>query len=666
MRIEPTLIASRVRWSVAVATLLALRWFFPPRDLDTVGMVAVRDLAFTLALWVLFLAISTGIGLRIIRYLALPGLTPLEKLLFAFALGVGTLAYSLLGIGLIGFLNTGVIAVLIIGLSWLLAPELSNLVKDLLELGLRAYRVWQAAGTTGKVTALVAVSIGVLTFVNALSPPWDYDGLMYHLVGPKLFLEAQRVFPHPDNWYVNGPFTVEMLFTVGMSFGDDVFPKLVHYSMGLLFLGATYSIASRWFSQKTALLSVAILLTVPTLPVWASIAYIDLGWSAFEVLGLGALLVWWRERGRGWLLLSGTMIGFAAGSKYLGLMAVAVLGGFVLISTWKLGWRRSFRAGLTFGLTAAIVAAPWYLKNVIWFGNPIFPLVFGGPGWDVLRLELYSAYLDSFGAGRGLIDYLLLPWNVYARHEEFGTVMNEIDIPSLLFLGLLLVWRWPHQVMRALIFIAGARFLLWSLGSQQIRFLLPIYPALAIGAGYVIERLESPRTISRRLGLFFSILLIGLMGVTLFYQFQIATQFNPIPVNIGVESRNDFFSRSVSYYPALMYMQEDAEPADRVLMLGDGRGYLCLPQCVPDPDHFRWAASIARLEDHDSLGQWFSNSDFSYVLLNWAGLDFLLQHDPEDEIRQAVLNLIVWRDAGCLETVFKDDGNDLYSITCGQ
>jgi hypothetical protein len=476
-------------------------------------MVAVRDLILTLALWVLFLAISTGIGLRILRYFALPGISSLESLLYGFALGVGALAYYLLSLGLLAVLSTEMIAATLVALSWWLAPELSKLIKDSLELASRAFREWQAAGTTGKVAGLVAVSIGVLSFMNALSPPWDYDGLMYHLVGPKLFLEAQRVFPHPDNWYLNGPFTVEMLFTVGMSFGDDVFPKLVRCSMGLLFLGATYTIARRWLSQKAALLSVAILLTVPTLPVWASFAYIDMGWSALEVLGLGALLVWWRERSQRWLLLSGTMIGLATGSKYLGLMGVAVLGAFVLLSTWNLGWRQSLRAGLAFGLAAAIVAAPWYLKNIAWFGNPIYPLIFGGPGWDAQRLELYTAYLNSFGVGRDLIDYLLLPWNIYARHKEFGTVMNRIDIPSLLFLLVLFLgWKWPNPIVRALIMIAGARFLLWSLGSQQIRFLLPIYPALAIGAAYIIGRLERSRTISMKLGLFFSFLTIGLWG----------------------------------------------------------------------------------------------------------------------------------------------------------
>jgi len=111
-------------------------------------------------------------------------------------------------------------------------------------------------------------------------------------------------------------------------------------------------------------------------------------------------------------------------------------------------------------------------------------------------------------------------------------------------------------------------------------------------------------------------------------------------------------------------MQENSEPEDRVLMLGDDRGYLCLPQCVPDPDHFRWVASIARFADPDSLGQWFSNSGFSHVLLNWVGLDILLQHDPEGEMKQAVLNLIAWPEAGCLEPVYQDEWNELYSVAC--
>lgn len=666
MRIDPRSVLHRARWSVAVATLLALRWFFPPRDLDTVGMVAVRDVIFTLALWLLFLAISTGIGLRILSFLAPQVLSSLESLLYGFALGVGALAYYLLGLGLAGVLSTEMIAATLVALSWWLAPELSKLSKNMSELAARTYRIWRAAGTAGKIAGLVAVAIGVLSFMNTLSPPWDYDGLMYHLVGPKLFVEAQRVFPHPDNWYLNGPFTIEMLFTVGMSFGDDVFPKLVHYSMGLLFLGATYSIARRWLSRSEALLSVAILLTVPTLPIWASLAYIDLGWSAFEVLGLGALLVWWRERSQRWLLLSGTMIGLAAGSKYLGLMGVALLGAFVLFGTWKQGWRQSLRAGLSFGLAAAIVAAPWYLKNLLWFGNPIYPLVFGGPGWDARRLELYTAYLDSFGVGRTLIDYLLLPWNVYVRHEEFGTVMNRIDIPSLLFpLVLFAGWKWPNPVVRALILIAGARFLLWSLGSQQIRFLLPIYPALAISAAFVITRLERPRLISIHLGLFFSFLTIGLMGITLFYQLRITTQFNPVSVNFGGESRENFFARIVKDYPAIQYMQENAGPEDRLLLLGDGRGYLCLPQCIPDPDHFRWARDISALQNPDSLGKWFADSGVSHVLLSWEDLDFLLQHDPEGVMEKATLNLIAQREAGCLETVFSDDWNELLSVSCG-
>jgi hypothetical protein len=150
----------------------------------------------------------------------------------------------------------------------------------------------------------------------------------------------------------------------------------------------------------------------------------------------------------------------------------------------------------------------------------------------------------------------------------------------------------------------------------------------------------------------------------LFYQLRITTQFNPVSVNFGSESREDFIARIVRDYPAVRYMQENAKPEDRLLLLGDGRGYLCLPQCVPDPDHFRWAKEISVYTDLDGLGQWFADSGISHVLLSWEDLDFLLQHDPEGVVEQAALNLIAWREAGCLETVFEDEWNELYSVAC--
>ncbi len=352
-------------------------------------------------------------------------------------------------------------------------------------------RAWLAGRSSNRLSAvstailILGLAIGALSLIHALGPPWDYDGLMYHLLGPKLFLEAGRVFPNTDNWYINGPFTIEMIFTVGMAFGDDVFPKLIHYAFGVLLVLATYAFGRRWVGSQAAWLAVAVLLTLPTLPVWAAFAYIDLGWSLYEFLAIMMAILWLQDRDTKHLIAAGALLGLAMGSKYLGLHGLLVLGVFVVIALRKAGWHQIVRSGLSLSVPALLVASPWYIKNAVWFGNPVFPFYFGGVGWDPQRLEFYTAYLDTFGVGRELLDYLLLPWNMYVQHERFGAVMNRIDVPSLLF-PLLIAYPFLQQKKRPLgwLFgISGLRFVLWATGSQQIRFLLPIFPALAIATG---------------------------------------------------------------------------------------------------------------------------------------------------------------------------------------
>ena len=57
---------------------------------------------------------------------------------------------------------------------------------------------------------------------------------MYHLQGPRLFLEAGRILPLPNTWGANNPFTLELLFMFGLRFGSDNFAKLLHLSFALL------------------------------------------------------------------------------------------------------------------------------------------------------------------------------------------------------------------------------------------------------------------------------------------------------------------------------------------------------------------------------------------------------------------------------------------------
>lgn len=657
-------VKARIVRFLPIGILMAIRVVAPIRDPSSEGWTALLYVGLSLAFLLLILGIADALGTRLLDRFAPPTLSSAERSVFGFALGSGALAYLLLGMGLAGLLTTTAVTVLLIALSFWLSPSLARLVGRIRTLPMQALRLWNRSDGLERTIAISALAIAGLAFLHSLTPPSDYDGLMYHLLGPKLFLEAGRIIPSTDNGYIQGPFAIEMLFTLGMAFRDDVFPKLVHYCYGLLFVGATYVVARRWLSNRGSWLAVAVLLGIPTIPVWAGFAYIDLGWSAFEFLALAGVVVWRDERDSRWLVLAGSMLGLALGSKYLGLFGAAVLGPLVLLSANEIDWRARLRNMVTFLLPAAVIAGPWYLKNTLWFGNPVYPFVFGGPGWDETRLELYTSYLGSFGTGRQLLDYLLLPWNVYAHHDRFGSVMNQIDIPSVLFpLVLLLPWRGSKPAVRTLLIVAVIRILLWSAGSQQIRFLLPIYPALSIGTAHVIERISFSRRSSRSMAPL-AALAAGLTSITLFYQVRIAVDYRLVPVIIGSESREAFLSRTVRDYPAMQAALGLIPPPDRLLLLGDGRGYYCAPWCIPDPDHFRWAAAIAGLPDEASLGSWFRTQGISHVLLSWEDLDFFLQHDPRGVMERATRSLIEWREAGCLQPEFTDEWTALYRVAC--
>jgi hypothetical protein len=625
-------------------------------------LVAIKDVILTLAFWLLVLGISLGLGQRLLKALALPLITPFEQRLFGFGLGAGALAYVVLALGLSALLNRIILVFLIIGLSWWLAPEFRELVRALLGMPRGMSRWWSGAPNLERSVAVLTGLIALVAVANALAPPWDYDGLMYHLVGPRRFLDAGRLFPDPDNWYINGPFAVEMLFTLGMAFGDDVYPKLLHVSMGGLLVASTFVAGRRWLGSKEAWLAVAVLLSVPLLPILASFAYIDLGWSAYEFLAIIGVIVAWQTGSRRWLVVAGTMMGLALASKYLALMGLALLALLVLILQRRDGWRAMMVSGMHFIAPAILIGAPWYVKNWLWLRNPVFPFFIGGLGWNRARLELYTSFLSSFGTGRGLWDYLLLPLNIYLHHDRFGAVLNRINIPSVLFpLALLYPLRRGHPVVTTLLWLAAFRFAVWAVGSQQIRFLFPVYPALALAVAFAISRLQGDFRRPWLARSLFPPLAVGLMVVPLAYGISLAWSMQVPATLLGLESRGDFLRRNVTAFEVLSTVSERPS-GERVLLLGDGRSYYCAQDCLPDPEHFRWAAALGTMATCEDLSLWMSANRVSYVLLNLQDLDFLLQHDPSSKLRLAtdlVANAVT---AGCLRRAAGDDSAVIYEL----
>jgi hypothetical protein len=610
--------------AMAYAALIAYWAGKPlPRVYET-GYSVPLNAFYSLYLVSLVLLAGGGLGIFLLRYFRIGGWTPAEKVLFSLPIGLASLAYLVFGLGLIGILNPLAFSLLLGLIAVWRWRECSGILLSIPETLRSLFEFWKGLRIELKVLCVIGVTVLLLTQLLTLTPPFDYDSLAYHLQGPRLFLEAGRIQPIYENWFTFYPFTWEMLYMLGLGLGSDIFAKLIHFSTLLLFLLSAYVFGRRLVSPQVGWLSTAILLGIPILPLWGSTAYTDIAWALFQFLAVGMILLWKKERGMGYLVLAGVMQGLAMGSKYPALASGAAIGLMVLWMAWRdrgsqSAWSRVWRAGLCFGGTAILVASPWYVKNFVQTGDPVFPLLFKPSGVDPLRVKLWLEYVYSFGVGREWYHYLLLPIHLYTEYKRFGTFIGAVDIPSPVFL---LVFAYPLLRVRykdyRLDWLASFTlviFVIWAAGSQQTRFLLPIYPCLAIFSGYLLLQLLNHRPLSllRRLVVsFFPYLLILF---TLLVSGRAAYQLHSEMILLGQETKNQFLARMLDDFEGLQFIVEDLPEESKVKMLWDGRGYYCDKRCIPDVDQVYIQAMIEgkqTYEEHSTI----LDEPYEYILLN--------------------------------------------------
>ena len=106
------------------------------------------------------------------------------------------------------------------------------------------------------------------------------------------------------------------------------------------------------------------------------------------------------------------------------------------------------------------------------------------------------------GLGREPVDYMRLPWNIsmHHAHQGYRYFAGFLNPMVLMFVPLALVF-WLREKRFLYLLAAGViTMALWSLGSQQVRFLLPAYSLLALCAGLGAAKLMEW---SRRQRIFF-------------------------------------------------------------------------------------------------------------------------------------------------------------------
>lgn len=355
-----------------------------------------------------FLLASLGIGSLSMRFIDRRDSIPFgARVLFAFGLGAGVIAHLTLLMGLVGLARwTGW---LLTGATLVCLPSVSHpLIMALRE---RFRSIAANPSIASGIAFVLLIVLAAITFLGALTPPFLYDALEYHIAGPLRWLRTGSVGVYPGNVYANMPCETEMLYTAAMSaltlapdWVAQRAPSLIHWLFGVGAVSVAWAIMKRLGVTSPIRWATLVLLVLHPVAFKTTFdAYIDLAVTFW--IGL-SLLAWleWRARGeRGAFALMSFFLGLALCAKLTvaSLYAPAVL--LILIPTGVFHRRDNFAFKqvpffvCAFGAIVVVVYLPWLIRAWTATGNPFFPALCDSFPTSYWSAEQTEAFLASHG-----------------------------------------------------------------------------------------------------------------------------------------------------------------------------------------------------------------------------------------------------------------------------
>jgi hypothetical protein len=408
---------------------------------------------------------------------------------------------------------------------------------------------WQRA-----LAALVGVYV-VVGVVVTCAPISSADALFYHANAPKLFEQAHRMFEIPWAWQSYQPFTVELLVLDGFLLWDSVQGAFAPLLLGLATAAVVFVTARSLAGRGIAILATAIFLAQPFALWLETSTFVEPGAALFVSLAVANLVRFARDGRTELLVLAGLFTGATAGIKYIAAGAAAVLFVSALVVFRR---RLTRRRALAFALPAALVALPWYVKNVVVAGDPLYPLLAGWPNEEASAAAHDS--FDRYGSGHSPLDLLLLPVRLLVDGEPFNRA-EFISPLFLLFAPLSLLVAGARRAAAPALAGVAAFVVVWFVNVQDSRYLLPAMPVLAVAAAVGITALAERGRLAKLVAVTVTggALAAG-AGASAVY----ASQF--VSVAVGRESDDAFLRETVSYGESDDWINKHLPPDARVVI----------------------------------------------------------------------------------------------------
>jgi 4-amino-4-deoxy-L-arabinose transferase-like glycosyltransferase len=606
--------------AVSIYAHLHIAW----ATIDYRGSLAIMDRAFDLLLAVSIITLAFCLGRSIGQALKLDFVSAGEEVAYSVMLGVGVFGLNLLGLGLAGWLRPLPVILLFAVVAAITHRQFIRLY-DLSRNYLRSLRA-----TPGKIACLVAFVLMLALFIlRAATPPYSPDEAIYHLPVTQAFVERGRVFPLTDNFSGNLPFLVHMLYAVCLMAKTDIAAKLLSFLLAVISAFGVYGFCARFLSRRIGSLALFIFFAAGMVIENAVTTRIDVTLAGMLFLTTGALITHLETGGRGWLVASALLAGFSLGIKYSAGVWLLCIGVMFCVECLRkrMPLATILRSGLLFIAIALATAAPWLIKNAVWFHNPLYPFFTG----EVAGLENGSPRYFTAEDGRKIATHFeqarkenpeavaaleknladraaKRPERHPLRFWQYLTKPNSYNVadpaltPNYLFLcvPLLIFIRKSKWVIWLLVISVGF-FLLTVRVVWVARYLLPLYPALTVVTAYALESMAERIGKYLHIGRWVAGVVVAIaLGIVLIpSRRELASRRVWLFIN-GSLSRQEFLTSARGDYRMLDFVNRELAQGGKVLMIGAQLSYgLNLPH-ISDAgwESVEWRRLLCR---HSSL-----------------------------------------------------------------
>ncbi|MFH1982578.1 MAG: phospholipid carrier-dependent glycosyltransferase [Pseudomonadota bacterium] len=433
-------------------------------------------------------------------------------------------------------------------------------------------------------TLAAAILIGIVVGMASV-PPVSRDALNHHLLVPKLYLAHGGIYEIPHILFSYYPMNLDLLYAIPLFFGNDILPKIIHLTFGLLTALVLFNYLRKRLGATYAAIGGLLFLSLPVIVRLSTVAYVDLGLLFFSTVSLMAF-VKWTENGfaERYLVLSAVFCGLCMGTKYNGLIVlclVFLMTAFVYVRRNRLHGLASAKAFLPAALflfVAVAVFSPWAIRNALWTGNPVYPLfqsIFNPPATagflpDVPaspRLDHFSYRRLAFGEPWWMI--VLVPIRIFLQGADdnpqfFDGALN----PYLLVLPLLALLTWRAQPVRHrrentiwLVFAVLYILIVFFQIDMRTRWILPAVPPLVIlsvfGLHGVAQKIRSVLAVSslrgNLMGGAFAVVLLCMLALNVRYLADLYGRVSPMEYLSGRMSRDEYIVAHRPEYELFRY-----------------------------------------------------------------------------------------------------------------